>query len=344
MARTASSFRMWTQIQSQSDELARLLDADEPIADAAVLLGNAERVFTVGTGTSSNAASSAATMLRRAEVDAIAWAAHDFDHYGPTRRPGDAALVFSHTGRKQFTRDALAAFAAAGVPTVWIASTEAEANPATVTLRTVARETSSAFTVSHTSAMLLTARLADAVAPGCVGTLADVPPAVTTALASEPALAALANAWRDRASFVAVGAGPQEPSAHEVAIKINEAARMRARGYAVEQFLHGPQAQMQSDDALIVFAAVGAGFDRSRAVAQFGLDIGLPVAWISPEPAPAGATAVPVPDVGEWLAPIVQAIPGQLLAAHLAALQDVDADNFRLDDPPFKRAFERYDL
>lgn len=344
MARTASSFRMWTQIQSQADELARLLDADEPIAAAARLLGNAERVFTVGTGTSSNAASSAATMLRRAGLDANAWAAHDFAQYGPTLRSGDATLVFSHSGRKQFTRDALAQFAAAGVPTVWVASTEAEANPATVTLRTVARETSSAFTVSHTAAMLLTARVADAIAPGCVGSPADVPPAIATALAGEPALASLADAWQDRASFVAVGAGPQEPSAHEVAIKINEAARMRARGYAVEQFLHGPQAQMQPDDALIVFATAGAALDRTRVVAQFGLDIGLPVAWISPEAAPEGAVAIPVPDVGEWLAPIVQAVPGQLLAAHLAALQDVDADSFRLDDPPFKRAFERYDL
>ena len=191
---------------------------------------------------------------------------------------------------------------------------------------------------------MLTARIADAVSPGSVGSLSAVPTAVATALAVEPAVAALATAWFERAAIVAVGAGPHEPSAHEVAIKINEAARMRARGYAVEQFLHGPQAQMQADDVMIAFATAGAGLDRTRAVAQFGLDIGLPVAWISSEPAPIEAVPIVVPDVGEWLAPIVQAVPGQLLAAHLAALRDVDADTFRLDDPPFKRAFDRYDL
>ena len=33
------------------------------------------------------------------------------------------------------------------------------------------------------------------------------------------------------------GAGPHEPSAHEVEIKIGEAARVRCKGYAVEQYL-----------------------------------------------------------------------------------------------------------
>lgn len=92
----------------------------------------------------------------------------------------------------------------------------------------------------------------------------------------------------------------------------------------------------------MVFAGAGAALERSVTVAQFGLDVGLPVAWVSPVQGPPGATWLEVADVGEQLAPIVEIIPGQWLAAHLAALQDVDADNFRRDE--FGTAYEKYGL
>src|SRR5690606_7655798 len=128
-------------------------------------------------------------------------------------------------------------------------------------------------------------------------------------------------------NLIGLGAGPHETTAHEVAIKVAEAARLRVRGYAVEQFLHGPQAQVQPGDPLIVFAGPGAALERTRTAAEFGLEVGLPVAWVAPVEPPPGATWLRVPDVGEALAPIVEVIPAQWLAAHLAALQDVDADN-----------------
>ena len=344
MPRDLTSFKMYAQIQRQPTELARLLEAPEPVAEASALLHRAGRVFTVGIGTSSNAALTAATLLRLAGLEATAWTSYDFALYGPALRASDAAVLFSHSGRKQQSRATLQRLATANVPAVWVAGAGAEENPATVTLRTVPRETSAAFTISHTAAMLLTARLAEALQPGVVGDLAALPAAVHEALGLDATVRALAEAWQDVGSIIAVGAGPQEPSAHEVAIKINEAARLRARGYAAEQFLHGPQAQVQADDALLLFATPGAALERSRVVAQFGLDVGLPVAWVAPLPGPAGVAPLPVPDVGEWLAPIVQAVPGQLLAAHLAALRDLDADSFRRDEPAFAAAYQRFAL
>ncbi len=343
VARDVTTYKMYEQIQRQPDELERLLSASEPVEEAATLLLDAERVITVGIGTSSNAASSAAYLLRAAGIDAVPWSSYDFSFYGPALR-GVAAIVFSHTGRKGASKQALHRLKEAHIPAVWIAGAEPEPNVATVTLHTVPREPSSAYTLSHTAAMLLTARIVDQMQPGSIGDVAAVPAAVRTSLNLESALRDLAADWHEAQAIVAVGGGPHESSAHEVAIKINEAARMRARGYAVEQFLHGPQAQMQAGDALLLFASIGAALERSSVVAQFGIDVGARVAWISPESAPDGAVELNVPDVGEWLAPIVQAVPGQLLAAHLAARHGVDADSFRLDDPPFKRAFERYDL
>jgi glucosamine--fructose-6-phosphate aminotransferase (isomerizing) len=340
--RDVAEYNLYTQITSQPAELERILVAEEPVPAAAQVLGDAERVFAIGTGTSTNAAKTAAYMLRAAGLDAVEWAAYDFANFGPSLREGDAAIVFSHSGRKRYSRDTLARLHEARVPTVWVASTAAEPNEAEVILRTVPRETSSAFTVSHTTAMLLTARVADRLNPGSVGDLAAVPAAVRQAVELRDAVAALAREWYPFENLVGVGAGPHEVSGHEVAIKVAEAARMRCKGYAAEQFLHGPQAQVQRGDPLMVFSGSGASLERSLAVAQFGLDAGLPTAWVAPVEGPSGSTWLKVADVGEQLAPIVEIIPGQWLAAYLAALNDVNADNFRMDE--FGEFYKKYSL
>jgi glucosamine--fructose-6-phosphate aminotransferase (isomerizing) len=340
-----SNFKAYAQIQCQPDELARLLDAPEPVAEAADALGSAQRLFTVGTGTSFNAALVTAHWLRTTGRDASAWTAYDFAVYGPELQPGDAAIVYSHSGRKQYSQRSLERVHAAGVPSVWITARNPDANnPAGVILHTVDREMSSMFTVSHTAAMLVSARLLDRMQPDSLGDLTVVPEAVRAALTLEPVVKELAAAWREAGAIFAVAGGPHEASALEVAIKLNEGPRMRATGYSTEQFLHGPQAQLQTGDAIVVFASAGAALERTRAVAQFGVDIGAPVAWVAPVDGPEGVTILNVHDIGERLAPIVQAIPGQLLAAHLAAQRDVDCDSFRKDDAAFKAAYERYAL
>jgi glucosamine--fructose-6-phosphate aminotransferase (isomerizing) len=190
--------------------------------------------------------------------------------------------------------------------------------------------------------MLLTARVADRINAGCVGDLDAVPGAAREAVALRDEVAALAKAWHPFENLAGVGAGPHEVSGHEVAIKVAEAARMRCKGYAAEQFLHGPQAQVQPGDPLIVFSGSGPSLERSLTVAQFGLDAGLPTAWVAPVAGPPGSTWLKVPDVGEQLAPIVEIIPAQWLAAHLAVLQDVNADNFRMDE--FGEFYKKYSL
>ena len=340
-----TDFKAYAQIQRQPDELARLLDAPEPVSEAAEALAGAQRLFTVGTGTSFNAALLTAHWLRTTGREASAWTAYDFAVYGPELQPGDAAIVYSHTGRKQYSQRSLERVHAAGVPSVWITATNPDANsPAGVILHTVQRETSPMFTVSHTAAMLLSARLVNRMQPDSLGDLTAVPEAVRATLALEPVIESMAAAWRAAGAIFAVAGGPHEVSALEVAIKLNEGPRMRATGYATEQFLHGPQAQLQAGDAIMAFASAGAALERMRTVAQFGLDVGAPVAWVAPVDGPEGVTALKVHDVGERLAPIVQAIPGQLLAAHLAAARDVDCDSFRRDEPAFKVAYERYAL
>ena len=349
MPRSIRDYRLYGAITRQPEELRRLLAADEPVAAAAARIGGAGRVFTIGIGTSSNAAAAAAAMLRAAGVDARPWASHDFVSYPPALRADDAAIVFTHSGRKRFSRGVLAPLAAAGVGAVVITGTETALTAddlvaGTVVLKTVARDPSAMFTVSHTAAMLLAARVADAVRPGSVGDLAAVPDAVAGAIALEPEIEALARAWAPRGAIVALGAGPHEPSAHEAHIKIAEASRRPVRSYAVEQLVHGPQVQVTADQSFLVFAGEGPGLARTRDVVAFVRALGCDVAWVSATDAPDGARELRIPAVAEELAPIVEAPPSQLLAGHLAALADVDGDNFRSDDEAHRAAMQALGL
>ena len=344
MPRTIADYRLYPAIQSQPAELARLLRADEPIEEAAAVVRAAARVFSIGIGTSSNAAAIGASMLRDAGVDARAWSSHDFVAYPPAITEADAAIVYTHSGRKQFSLRALELLGERGVPTVLLTSFDSEIDPDALeapvtTIRTTTREPSAMFTFSHTAAMLLSARIADAVAPGALGNLEAVPAAVEEALALEPQVESLAQAWQGKRTVIGLGAGPHEPTAHELAIKVPEAARVASRGYALEQFLHGPQVQVDLDDAFMIFTAEGPALERAEQAAAFLLDFGCAVGWVAPVPGPEGVTWLQVPDLGESLAPIVEVIPAQLLAGHLAALEDVDGDSFRLDDEAFANAW-----
>ncbi len=341
--RRIQEYRLYEAIQRQPAELTRLLKASEPVDLAAEALSGARRVFCIGIGTSWNAASVAASLLARAGIDARAWSSADFVQYPPALTADDAAMVFTHSGTKQYSRAAIDLLGTKRTPIVIVTSIESEIKASalpmgTTVLRTVAREQSAMFTVSHTAAMFLTARVADALRSDCAGDLGAVADAVETALGLEPEVAALADAWHTKRTLVALGAGPHEASAHEAAIKIAEAARRPARGYAVEQFLHGPQVQVRDSDAFLVFAGAGAGLDRTCEAAAFVRTLGCEVAWISPVEAPDAAYRLAVPDVGEALAPIVEIVPAQLLAGHFAAIEGVDADNFRHDDLAFGAA------
>lgn len=341
--RRIQEYRLYEAIQRQPAELARLLTASEPVDLAADALGAARRVFCIGIGSSWHAACVAADLLSRAGIDARAWSSADFVQYPPAFTRDDAAIVFTHTGTKQYSRTAVEMLGKKRSAVILVTSTESEIEAGslpigTTVLRTVAREQSAMFTVSHTAAMLLMARVADTVSPACAGSLEAVPYAVEAALGLEGDVESLAHQWQDKRMLIALGAGPHEPSAHEAAIKIAEAARRPVRGYAVEQFLHGPQVQVRDDDAVLAFAGTGAGLGRTREAVTFVRTLGCEVAWVSPETVPDGVLHLRIPDVGEALAPIVEIVPAQLLAGHLAAIEGVDGDNFRRDDPAFGAA------
>src|SRR6266568_7672371 len=82
-------------IRSQPDELQRLLD--EPLPhDAVERLGQAYRIWLVGTGTSQHAAELGASMFHAAGRAAHAMSSMRFVNWAPPIDPRDAVIVISH--------------------------------------------------------------------------------------------------------------------------------------------------------------------------------------------------------------------------------------------------------
>ncbi len=342
-------YRLYPAIQAQPSECAKVLSSAQPFELAAETLSEATRVWTVGIGTSFNAANAASWMLRAAGLEARPLTSFEFAAW-PTVSDGDAVLLFAHTGRKTWSGNSLALCIERGIPVVLITKIETgfdiESFPDHVTvLHTTTQDPSSMYTVSHTTAMTAAAMIADLVSPGSIGDTAEIPSALASALALEDEIAELAGEWSDGA-LIALGAGPMLAAAEEAHIKIAEASRRQIRHQEPESFLHGPAIQLLDSNRILGFAANDQSAERSRAITQLTMDMGCSAAWVAPRsvPAPESARHLALAELPPELLGIPAVAPAQLLAAHLAANDDINADDFRTDVPEFREALSKLSL
>ena len=171
---------MTETMASQAGELGRLL-ADPAGVDAAADRLRGRRLFLVGTGTSWHAANIGAWFLRAAGVDACPVMAMDAALYGPRPTSEDGLILLSHRGTKLYTTEALERARADGAPTVVISGIGSPG----ADIETTAQERSSAYTASHTGAMLRLAQIAVALGAD-LGPLDAVPDAVAAVIDGPP--------------------------------------------------------------------------------------------------------------------------------------------------------------
>jgi len=289
----------------QPDELRRIVGDPAPAERAAERIAG-RRVFVVGTGTSWHAANQGAFFLRLAGAEAWAVPAADCALWGPAPTAADALVLLSHRGTKRYTSQVLEVARAAGVSAVAIGGRGAPG----VDVETVAQETSGTFTVSHTGALARLAQLA--VALGADLVLDAVPDAVAAALARpSPAVA------RPRRGLEFAGAGINQWTAAEGALKVREAAHLFTQGLAVEQLLHGPGFALGPDDALVCLDGGGPGAARIAEAAAAAAALGAAVHRIA-------AT-----ELGEALSVFPLTVAVQRIALDFAVALATDPDNVR---------------
>ncbi len=244
-------------MERQPAELRRLFDDRVPVERAAKRIAG-RRVFVVGTGTSWHAANQGAWFLRLAGLDAIAVAAADCALWGPRPSAADALVLLSHRGTKRYTSEVLTRARGDGVPAVAIGGVGAPG----VDIETVEQETAGTFTASHLGALARLAQLAVALGAD-LGDLGAVPDAVAAALAAPSPGVELPERGLEF-----VGAGPNQWTAAEGALKVREAAHLFTEGLSVEQLRHGPGFALGPGDVLVSLDGGGPSAARLREVAD----------------------------------------------------------------------------
>ncbi len=302
-------------IWRQPDDLRRLV-ADPGPAEAAAERLAGRRLVAVGTGTSWHAANHAVWLLREAGVDATALQAMDAALYGVPAAT-EAVLVFSHRNTKRFSSEAIERLRAHGaeLPVLVIGGIGSPG----VDVETVEQERSAAFTASHLGALLRAAQIANAL--GARLALEGVPDAVEAALDRRleveppPRLLEL------------IGAGPNQWTAAEGALKARETSRVATEGLSAEQFFHGPSVALDERDALVALDGCGPGAERLAAIADAAAACGARVHRLAET------------SLGEPLSIFPLTVCVQRIALELAEALGADPDAFGYDVPGRKEAW-----
>ena len=131
-----------------------------------------------------------------------------------------------------------------------------------------------------------------------------------------------------------LGRGPDYPLALEGALKLKEISYIHAEGYAAGEMKHGPIALIDDQVPVIVLAPSGPLFEKTVSNMQEVKARGGQVILISDYDGVAEAgdgcvATITMPKVHPLIAPLVYAVPVQLLAYHVAVAKGTDVDQPR---------------
>lgn len=167
-----------------------------------------------------------------------------------------------------------------------------------------------------------------------VGHLLEAPAALNAALAHDDDIAAMAHLVAPARDVLYLGRGQDYPLALEGALKLKEISYIHAEGYASGEMKHGPIALIDDDVPVVVIAPSGPLFEKTVSNMEEVRARGGQVVLISDakglEEAGEGCIAtIEMPVVHPLIAPLVYAIPVQLLAYHVAVVKGTDVDQPR---------------
>jgi glutamine---fructose-6-phosphate transaminase (isomerizing) len=164
--------------------------------------------------------------------------------------------------------------------------------------------------------------------------LTEAPAAINAALAHDADIAAMAHLIAPARDVLYLGRGPDYPLALEGALKLKEISYIHAEGYASGEMKHGPIALIDEAVPVIVLAPSGPLFEKTVSNMQEVRARGGKVVLISDAEGIAEAgegcmATIEMPSVHPLIAPLVYAVPVQLLAYHVACAKGTDVDQPR---------------
>ena len=327
----------------------RPFEGEVALPDTGLDLASIHRVTIVACGTSFYAGMVAKYWFEQfARVPVDLDVASEFRYRQPVLEPGGLALFISQSGETADTLAALRHARAEGqvIAVVVNVPTSSMAREADLLLPThagpeIGVASTKAFTCQLAVLAALAANLARArglldreAEKDIVAHLQEAPEAINAALSHDEDIAAMAHLVAPARDVLYLGRGPDYPLALEGALKLKEISYIHAEGYAAGEMKHGPIALIDDAVPVIILAPSGPLFEKTVSNMQEVRARGGKIILISDARGIAAAgegcmATIEMPEVHPLIAPLVYAVPVQLLAYHVAVLKGTDVDQPR---------------
>jgi glucosamine--fructose-6-phosphate aminotransferase (isomerizing) len=176
-------------------------------------------------------------------------------------------------------------------------------------------------------------RLSSSHARDLTNHLQEVPGALRTILARSEAVCLLADRFAERRDFLYLGRGIHFPVALEGALKLKEISYIHAEGYPAGEMKHGPIALIDQSMPVVVLASLGRTYGKVISnIEEVKARKGIVIALASEGDRELDGKAdhvLHLPYLSEYVAPILETVPLQLLAYHIAVRRGCDVDQPR---------------
>ncbi|MDA8883644.1 glutamine--fructose-6-phosphate transaminase (isomerizing) [Planktomarina temperata] len=325
-------------------------DASEvELPDHNIDLAHIDRLTMVACGTAFYAALTAKYWFEKiARLPVDVDVASEFRYREPPVSPGTCALFVSQSGETADTLAALRYMASQNATILSVVnvpeSSIARESDLVLPLHAgveIGVASTKAFTAQLTVLALLAIKIAYARGTidaaqyrAHIAELNRLPGLISQALGIDGAVQDISKKLATAQDIIFLGRGALYPLAMEGALKLKEISYIHAEGYPSGELKHGPIALIDKTVPVVVMAPMDPLFDKSVSNMQEVMARSGQVLLISCKQglktAAEGTWAqITMPTTPDLLAPIIYAIPAQLLAYHTALTKGTDADQPR---------------
>jgi glucosamine--fructose-6-phosphate aminotransferase (isomerizing) len=163
--------------------------------------------------------------------------------------------------------------------------------------------------------------------------LAELPRKIEEFLKREPEVAAIARKYKDARDFLYLGRGISYPVALEGALKLKEISYIHAEGYPAGEMKHGPIALIDERMPVLVLCAKGESYEKTFSNLEEARSRGGRLVAVGTEGddplREKSEDAIFLPPCALYTRPILEVVPLQLFAYHMAVLKGTDVDQPR---------------
>lgn len=159
------------------------------------------------------------------------------------------------------------------------------------------------------------------------------PKVLNETLKHDANILSLSELFVEKAHCLFLGRGTHYPIALEGALKLKEISYIHAEGYAAGELKHGPLALVDNDMPVVILAPQDDMLDKLKSNMEEVQARGGELFVFADENSGIHKKdrqhVVHIPQISQWLAPIIYSIPVQLLSYHVAVLRGTDVDQPR---------------